>query len=187
MVLSVDSSSKTLFFFTAVIGFAIFTALFFRTRKNELAYATSLDKERVSTDGFPSIDWIGNLFTPQKTSLTIGNPSKPLPTLDKLVHALTDTRKHHQSCDTLVIHTSKFEIWKDPGILLLKPKKLILDGACINTNRASGFADSLMKAGWSTENGNLAIVDVNSVEEAINAAPANPTKPQPTVYSVKHF
>lgn len=190
MVLSVDYSSNAILGFTAVIGFAICTVLFFRTHKNVVAQpiALSLDKERVSSMADLSItDRVYNIFNPTKILLEIGNPFEPLSTFDDLVNALTNARKQHQACETLVIYSHHFEIWKDPGILLLKPKKLILEGAYINTNRTSGFTGSLMKAGWSTKNRRLVIADVYSVEEAINAAPVNPSKSQPTVYSVMHF
>jgi hypothetical protein len=188
MVLSVDYSSNAILGFTAVVGFALCTALFYRTHKNEPAQPPSLNKERVSSMADLSIaDRVYNLFTPTKTLLEIGNPVEPLPTSYDLVNALTEARKQHQVCETLVIYSNNFEIWQDPGIVLLKPKKLILEGAYISTNRTSGFADSLMKAGWSTKKGSLVIVDVNSVEEAINAAPVDPLKPQPTVYRVNHF
>jgi len=192
MVLSVNSSTKVVLGVTAVAVLGLGTVLFYRCRGDAAVQQTepSSDQGRFSfLADVPVIGCAYNFFNSTKPAelpvYTIGNPSHRL-TIDELGHALAGFRKQRRLYGALVIYGNNLNITEDPGILLLKPMKVILVGAQITSG--GGLDKLMMKNGWWASLNELIVVEVNSVEEAIKADLSINlaiSEQRPTVYSVK--
>ncbi len=186
MVLSVNSSSKVVLGFTAVTALALGTVLFYRFRGNlsTQPIVTSLDKGRFAfLSNVPLIGYVYNHFNPIKTAkllpLHIGFNNR-IDSVEELTRMLKQQR---ETTDTLVIYGNKLEIINDPGILALNPKKVILVGVQIVMSFDNdSLGQRMVKNGWHTDTfGEVSIIEVNSVDEAVKADLAV----NPTVYSVR--
>ncbi len=195
MVLAINSSTKAvLCFATAAVGL---TALFFRYRESHaLQTATpSLDPERYAfLASVPFIGIVYNYFHQKApTELPvhmIGSQHIRFPNVEKLTNELGEARKRGTFNGALVIYGENLNITKDPGILALKPEKVILVGVHIVMDFGTDSLEQLMiNSGWSTnEHDALNIIKVDSVEKALQAAlPVNAvtSKQIPTVYYVR--
>jgi len=169
MVLSVNYSSGAILGFTVVVGGAICTALYLRSRNNATPQPIDpLNKERVSLTGIPTIDRVYNFINPPIPPLEIGNRFKPLKSDDELLKAGAAAGKQHQICETIIIYGKHLNICEDSPILELKPKKLILVGPGNNITT---------KVSWSsTRVWNVGIITTRSIGEALNADPSDLTK-----------
>jgi hypothetical protein len=203
MVLSVDYSTNTILGFTAVVGLTVCTALYIRSR-NATAHSITpcLNEQRFSTmTSNSTIDKVNYYFNPTKVPLVLGHPFKPLKTHDELVNVLAAAGKQHQACETIVIYGDKLEIYEDPRILELNPRKLILVGQGVScnyinvnvhysTSQKCVLRNEFQCRTWVWKVG---IINAKSVEEAIHADPSDLTKntgpyckskPQLTIYCV---
>jgi hypothetical protein len=148
------------------------------------------------------VDQVNYYFNPTKAPLVIGHPFKPLKNYDELVEAFTAARKQHQVCETIVIYSQNLKICEDPRILELKPTKLILVGCdnYINFHQYYSTSKKCMVSNdpWcSTSVWRVLCFKANSVDEALNADPSNPSESQrnlapysrvtsnPTIYLVR--
>jgi hypothetical protein len=194
MVLSVNSApSKVVLGFTAVAALGLGTVLFYRYHGNADAQPTpsSLDKGRFSClADLPLIGHAYNFFNPTKPTelpiptLNIGSSSKRARSIDDLTSALAKVGDQDQGIGALVIYGHNLNITQDPGILKLKPMKVILVGAQIMS--MGGLEKSMMESGWYSDREGVKVIEVASVEQAIKDTQYNLAtyKPCPTAYYV---
>ena len=151
MVLSVNSSSKAILGFATLGAFAICTALFLRYRANATQQTTvpCLDQGRFPfLANWPLICKIHSYFNPKTPLAILGDPSKRFPYFDDLAKVLAEMSDDRPINGTLVIYGNKLEITKDPGMLALNLKKLILvDGKIIMSFDDDSLTQLMVKNG----------------------------------------
>jgi hypothetical protein len=196
MVLSVNSSSKVILGFGAVVALALGTVLFYRFRGNTSAQPTAASLAPKDVSILRSTPLIGsaiNYFCPIKTAKmiqSIGSSAYRILSLDSLTKELASAKQRYQAIDTLIICGDTLEITKDPGILDLDPIKVILVGVqFVVSVETDNLTQLMVNRGWQKNSlDELNIIEVASVEDAVRATlPVNPETfmPYPTVYSVK--
>lgn len=200
MVLAVNTSKKAILGVTTTLAaLGVVTILFYRYRGDATAQQNTLSLAGKDVSFWRNIPLIGsaiNYFNPivvgKKPMLPIrqvGNSSSLIPSVYVLTTRLKVERQNYQALTALIIYGDNLELIEDPGILALNPQKLILVGACIVESNQSTSLWQLMKCkGWFLYKGDVSIVKVKSVNEALkatNAINAKTQQPYFTAYIVE--
>jgi hypothetical protein len=152
--------------------------------------------------GIPGISHIWSLFSGAKaigqgavSVVSIGSAIARYNSVEDLAQELKRVEARPGSINTLIIYGNNLELIEDPGILALKPMKLILVGITIKTDASDTSLDSLMYVeGWYVDPADtdasreITVIKVASLQQAVEAElridPIT-NMPMPTVFIVQ--